>query len=71
MPRPDLTDEQFEEKFTQVQLRLGASADDEKIEHAIYNELRRDQHEDVDVLALRIKAQLSPTLRSVEGAIVT
>lgn len=59
MPRPALTEEEFEEKFTQVQLRLGASADDEKIEHTIYNELRRDQHEDVDVLALRIKVQLS------------
>jgi hypothetical protein len=59
MPRVDLTEEEFEEKFTQVQFRLGASADDQKIERTIYNELRRDQHEDVDVLALRIKAQLS------------
>jgi hypothetical protein len=66
MPRPDLTDEQFEEKFTQVQLRLGQfhhgayeDVDDFQIESAVYNELRRDQHEDVDVLALRIKAHLS------------
>jgi hypothetical protein len=59
MPRVDLTEDEFEEKFTQVQLRVAGMADDEKIDRAIYNELRRDQHEDVDVLALRIKAQLS------------
>jgi hypothetical protein len=62
MPRPDLTEQEFEEKFTQVQLRLGQfrpGAYDLQRESTVYNELRRDQHEDVDVLALRIKAQLS------------
>ena len=58
----NLTEDEFEEKFTQVQLRLGQfhpGAYDFQIESAVYNELRRDQHEDVDVLALRIKVQLS------------
>ena len=58
----NLTDVEFEDKFTQLQLRLGQfrhGAYDFQIESTIYNELRRDQHEDVDVLALRIKAQLS------------
>jgi hypothetical protein len=57
MPDPD---ELFREKFYELQRRIRAAncIESDETERAIYSMLRSDPAEDIDILAMRVKARL-------------